>query len=82
MSQFEIIAQSDVPKARGKGRESGLTVAIRQLTPGQALRIAIGDRNVAGVQSWVCERARKIGVRVTTTRDAEYVYVWLEEVSE
>ena len=82
MSQFEIIARSDVPTTMGKGRESGLTAAIRQLTPGQALRIAIGDRHAGGVQTWVFQRARKLGVPIRTTRDAEYVYVWLKEASE
>ena len=83
MSEFEIIARSDVPLTVGKGRpNSGLASHLRQLQAGQALRIAINGRGPKGLQSWVGRRGREIGVRVTTTKDAEYVYVWLKESSE
>ena len=81
---FQSIRQLDVPKGRdGKHKQivTQLLSDIQQLVPGSALKIslsALPDTN-ENIRSALNRATHHRGMEVSTSSDAEFLYVWVVE---
>lgn len=82
--KFKSIQQRDVPKGRdGKHKRivTELLSDIDQLAEGRALKIPLGalPDSKENIRSALSRATRQRGIDVSTSSDAEYLYVWRSE---
>ena len=83
-SNFETIATSDIPHAR-KGKHHSLIAQIFSdlltLPRGQALKIPLLDlrkQKFENVRAALNRAGKKVGLRIATSTDDYYFYVWID----
>lgn len=82
--KFQSIPQSELPQGRtGKHKNIVLELLadIDRLRPGQALKIPISelpDRK-ENIRSALNRATRQRGLELSTSSDADYLYVWVPE---
>ena len=84
---FRSVAQGDVPKGRDGKHKSIVTQLLsdlEQLSTGRALKIPLGDLpdTKENIRSALNRATRQLGIDVSTSSDAEYLYVWKTEATE
>ncbi len=80
-ANFSSILQTDVPHGRtGKHKQivSKVLSDLAQLTPGRALKIRLAELpdSKEKVRSALNRVGRQRGMKVATSSDAAYLYVW------
>lgn len=80
---FNSIVQEDVPKGRdGKHKQvvTDLLSDLSQLAPGRALKVPLKELpdTKENIRSALNRATRQLGLEVSTSSDAEYLYVWKE----
>jgi hypothetical protein len=80
---FSSIVQEEVPKGReGKHKQivSELLSDLSQLAPGRALKVPLKELpdTKENIRSALNRATRQLGLEVSTSSDAEYLYVWKE----
>ncbi|HTB98545.1 MAG TPA: hypothetical protein VK716_16155 [Terracidiphilus sp.] len=83
---FVSIEQDAVPKGRDGKHKSIVTQLlsdIEQLPAGRALKISLEQLpdTKENIRSALNRATRQLGIDVSTSSDAEYLYVWKTEVS-
>jgi hypothetical protein len=84
LPRFESILQLDVPKGRdGKHKKIVLELLsdIDQLETGSALKVPLAalPDSKENIRSALNRATRQKGVDVSTSSDAEYLYIWKTE---
>jgi len=84
LPRFESILQLDVPKGRdGKHKKIVLELLsdIDQLESGSALKVPLAalPDSKENIRSALNRATRQKGVDVSTSSDAEYLYIWKTE---
>lgn len=79
--KFQSILQQEIPKGRdGKHKQivTQLLSDLEQLAPGSALKIPISDLpdSKENIRSALNRASRQRGIEVSTSSDAEFLYVW------
>ena len=81
---FHSILQIDVPKGRdGKHKHivSQLLSDLDQLKSGRALKIPLSELpdTKENIRSALNRATRQLGIEISTSSDADYLYVWKDE---
>ena len=84
---FRSVAQGDVPKGRDGKHKSIVTQLLsdlENLPAGRALKIPVADLpdTKENIRSALNRATRLLGIDVSTSSDAEYLYVWKPEATE
>jgi len=84
LPRFESILQLDVPKGRdGKHKKIVLELLsdIDQLESGSALKVPLAalPDSKENIRSALNRATRQKGIEVSTSSDAEYLYIWKTE---
>lgn len=82
-THFKVLLQADVPQGRnGKHKEIVTTILkdLNVLPHGSAIKIPLKGlaESKAKVRSALNRATRKLGRRVATSSDEEFLYVWTE----
>ena len=80
---FKTMAQSDVPQGRNGKHKQIVTAILRDLDSleaGSALRVPLAELadSKENVRSALNRATRKVGRKVATATDADFLYVWNE----
>jgi hypothetical protein len=80
---FKTMAQLDVPQGRnGKHKQIVTRVLsdLDQIRPGIALKVPLGDlaESKEKVRSALNRATRKLGRKVATAADSDFLYIWNE----
>ena len=83
---FKTMAQADVPQGRsGKHKQIVSTILndLDRLADGSALKVPLAElvESKEKVRSALNRATRKAGRNVATASDAEFLYVWNEEIA-
>ncbi len=83
---FSSIEQDDIPKGRDGKHKSIVTQLlsdIEQLPAGRALKVPLADLpdTKENIRSALNRATRQLGLDVSTSSDAEYLYVWKTEAT-
>ncbi len=81
-TNFESILQVDVPKGRdGKHKKivTQILSDVDQLDPGQALKIPLSalPDSKENIRSALNRATHQRGISISTSSDADYLYLWL-----
>jgi hypothetical protein len=80
---FKTLAQLDVPQGRNGKHKQIVTKVLSdldQIRPGVALKVPLGDlaESKEKVRSALNRATRKLGRKVATAADGDFLYIWNE----